>query len=104
MQSDEEEEELKYPDECRVLDIMNQKYYDAVAFFNDTQDKTQLPLAIKEFQRFSHFYNEKMLKYLEFDPSDIEEDIYLRLPEEMKSRLNDPKIIKEIQVIKVRKA
>jgi len=28
--SDDEDSEVKYPDECRVLDIMKEKYYDAI--------------------------------------------------------------------------
>ena len=35
----EEEEELKYPDECRVMDIMKDKYQDAIAFFENATDK-----------------------------------------------------------------
>ena len=35
----EKEEELEYPEECKVLDIMKDKYYDAVAFYQDTDDK-----------------------------------------------------------------
>lgn len=73
--SDEEEPNLTCPEECRVLDIMKTKYYDAIQFFNDTNDKKQVGLAVKEYQRFSYFY-EKMSKYLEFDPSEIEDDIY----------------------------
>lgn len=34
--------DLTYPDECKVLDIMKEKYYEAVQFFNDTEDKKQL--------------------------------------------------------------
>ena len=34
-----DEKELTYPEECRVLDIMKDKYYDAVQFFHDTEDK-----------------------------------------------------------------
>ena len=45
-----------------------------------------------------------MAKYLEFDPAEIEDDIYQRLNEEIKLRLSDPKIIKEIHIIKRRKA
>ncbi len=76
-----EEEELAYPDECHVIDIMRQKYFDAIAFFYDTNDKKQLNLAVKEYQRFSLFY-EKMSRYLEMDPNSIEEDVYSRLDEE----------------------
>lgn len=35
----DEENEVQYPEECRVLDIMKEKYYDAINFFNDTNDK-----------------------------------------------------------------
>lgn len=35
----DDEKELEYPEECRVLDIMKDKYYDAIQFFNDTEDK-----------------------------------------------------------------
>jgi hypothetical protein len=58
---------LEYPEECKVLDIMRDKYYDAIAFYCDTDDKKQMKLAVKEYQRFHNFY-EKMSKYLEFDP------------------------------------
>ena len=34
-----EEEDLPYPEECRVLDIMRDKYHEAVRFFTDTNDK-----------------------------------------------------------------
>ncbi len=54
---------------------MKGKYYDAIQFFNDTEDKKQLELAVKEYQKFSYLY-EKMSKHLEFDPEDIEDDIY----------------------------
>ena len=37
--SDEEDANFTYPEECRVLDIMKDKYYDAIQFFNDTNDK-----------------------------------------------------------------
>lgn len=102
-ESDDEDIDLSYPEECRVLDIMKDKYYDAVQFFNDTEDKKQLGLAVKEYQRFSYLY-EKMSKYLEFDPSDIEDDIYNRLGETDKSSLANHKIIREINIIRRRKA
>ena len=82
---------------------MKDKYYDAVQFFHDTDDKKQLALAVKEYQRFCFFY-EKMSKYLEFDPTQIEEDVYQRLDEPTRDLLSDPKIIKEINIIRRRKA
>ena len=100
---EEEESKLEYPEECKVLDIMKGKYYDAIQFFNDTEDKKQLELAVKEYQKFSYLY-EKMSKYLEFDPEDIEEDIYQRLNEEEKELLSDPKIVQAINVLRHRKA
>ena len=48
-QEDDEEIDLPYPEECRVLDIMRDKYQEAVRFFTDTNDKKQSALAIKEF-------------------------------------------------------
>ncbi len=45
----DQELEKPYPEECRVLDIMKEKYLEAVRFFNDTNDKKQLNLAIKEY-------------------------------------------------------
>lgn len=38
---DDEKEEDAYtvPEECKVLGIMKEKYYDAVQFFHDTEDK-----------------------------------------------------------------
>lgn len=47
--SESEEEDFSYPEECRVLDIMKEKYYDAVQFFHDTDDKKQTALAVKEY-------------------------------------------------------
>jgi len=44
-----DEIDLPYPEECRVLDIMRDKYHEAVRFFTDTNDKKQQVLAIKEF-------------------------------------------------------
>lgn len=82
---------------------MKGKYYDAIQFFNDTEDKKQLELAVKEYQKFSYLY-EKMSKYLEFDPEDIEDDIYQRLNEEEKDLLSDPKVIQAINVLRHRKA
>ena len=60
--------DLKYPEECRVLDIMREKYHEAIRFFTDTNDKKQQMLAVNEFQRFAYFYHEKMGKYISFDP------------------------------------
>jgi hypothetical protein len=45
-----------------------------------------------------------MAKYLEFDPTDIEDDIYQRLSQDMKDALANPKILKEINIIRIRKA
>ena len=90
----DKELDLPYPDECRVLDIMRDKYLDAVRFFTDTNDKAQLNLAVKEYQRFCTFYHEKMTRYLEFDPMEIEDDIYSRLSEDTKEALNDQLIVR----------
>ncbi len=98
-----EEEDLTYPEEGRVLDLMKDKYYDAVQFFNDTNDKTQCDLAIKEYQSFSYLYD-KMARNLEFDPSDIEDEIYNRLEDSLKHQLSDSKILKEMNVIRRRRA
>ena len=73
---------------------MRDKYQEAVRFFTDTNDKKQSALAIKEFQKFAYFYHEKMTKYLFFDPTEIEEDIYQRLSEDTKEALCDRLIIK----------
>jgi hypothetical protein len=83
---------------------MKQKYLEAVRFFSDTNDKKQLNLAIKEHQNFCSFYHEKMTKYLEFDPLQIEDDIYTRLPEECKELLTDPLIVRQVLLICRRKA
>ena len=72
---DDNEEEFVYPEECKVLDIMREKYHDAIQFMYDTEDKKQLGIAVKEYQRFSYFYT-KMSRYLEFDPQEIEDEIY----------------------------
>lgn len=45
-----------------------------------------------------------MSKYLEFNPEDIEEDVYQRLSEEDRSNLSNPKVIKEINIIGRRNA
>lgn len=45
-----------------------------------------------------------MGKYLDFDPDNIEEDVYNRLDENMKLMLSNPKIIKEINIIRIRRA
>jgi hypothetical protein len=45
-----------------------------------------------------------MSKFLEFDPTDIEDDIYNRLSESDKDSLSNPKIIREINIIRHRKA
>lgn len=45
-----------------------------------------------------------MSRYIEFDPQDIEDEIYQRLDERLKDALANPKIIKEINVIRMRKA
>jgi hypothetical protein len=102
IQQEEEEEALVYPEECRVLDIMRDKYYEAISFFNDT-DKKQLPTAIKEYQRFRTFYN-KMSEHLEFNPCRIEDDIYERLSDDHKILLANREIIKEINFLRIRKA
>jgi hypothetical protein len=103
-QDEAEEIDLPYPEECRVLDIMRDKYHEAVRFFTDTNDKKQSALAVKEFQRFAYFYHEKMTKYLFFDPTDIEEDIYQRLSEETRSALCDRHLVRQIRAICRRRA
>lgn len=45
-----------------------------------------------------------MNKYIEFDPEEIEDEIYQRLNENLKDSLSNPKIIKEINIIRMRKA
>ena len=95
--------DMSYPEECRVLDIMKDKYYDAVQFFHDTNDKKQLAIAVKEYQRFCYFY-EKMSKFLEFDIDDIEEDVYSRLSDRTREKLCDSKVVKQINIIRRRKA
>jgi hypothetical protein len=42
----EDEHHYDYPEECKVLDIMKEKYYDAVQFFRDTDDSKQLKIAV----------------------------------------------------------
>jgi len=36
---DDDDLDLPYPEECRVLDIMKDKYLEAIRFFTDTNDK-----------------------------------------------------------------
>lgn len=45
-----------------------------------------------------------MGKYLDFDPDNVEEDVYNRLDENMKLMLSNPKIVKEINIIRIRRA
>ena len=45
-----------------------------------------------------------MQKFLDFDPSEIEEDVYTRLPENIKEKLADARIIRAIDEIRHRKA
>ena len=45
-----------------------------------------------------------MTRYLLFDPTSIEEDIYQRLNEDTKEALSDPTIIRQIRAICRRKA
>lgn len=45
-----------------------------------------------------------MNKYIEFDPEEIEEDVYNRLSEELKLALANPKILREINIIRMKKA
>ena len=49
-------EDLKYPDECKVMDIMREKYQDAIAFFDSSSEKDQVYLAVKENQIFRSIY------------------------------------------------
>ena len=62
-----------------------------------------MKIGIKEYQRFSYFY-EKMSKNLSFDPENIEDDVYKRLPEEYKSHLANPNIVNEINKIRMKRA
>ena len=45
-----------------------------------------------------------MNKYLEFDPTDIEDEIYNTLDENIRLNLSNPKIIKAINEIRIRRA
>ena len=49
---------------------------------------------MKEYQRFAYFYYEKMQRYLQFDPTQIEEDVYIRLSEDTKQALANPLVIR----------
>ena len=104
---DKEEENLKYPDECRVMDIMKDKYIDAIAFFDQStaeKDKDQVYIAVKEFQMFRSIYHDRMQKYLEFDPDEIEDEVYQRLSENTKKALSNQDVLKELAIINVRRA
>jgi len=79
---------------------MKEKYFDAIAFFYETEDKAQLKISVKEYQRFSFFYD-KMNKYLELDPSNIEEDVYNVLDEETKKGLNNLFVLQEMNKIRI---
>ena len=45
-----------------------------------------------------------MTKYLEFDPKEIEEDVYSRMPEGLKNSISNSALIKEINMIRIKKA
>ena len=59
---------------------------------------------MKEYQRFAYFYYEKMQRYLQFDPTQIEEDVYIRLSEDTKQALANPLVIRQILIICHKKA
>lgn len=85
---------------------MKEKYYGAVEFFSHSdkeEDQKQLVIAVKEYQRFSKFY-EKMNKYLIFDPDEIEEEVYSRLDEDSKVALANPLVVAEIHQYRIKKA
>ena len=45
-----------------------------------------------------------MAKYLDFDPTEIEEDVYIKLDEDLKKLLSNPKIIREMNLIRIKRA
>ena len=45
-----------------------------------------------------------MSKYTEFDPEEIEEDIYMRLSEEKREQLCRPEVIREMNAIRMKRA
>ena len=45
-----------------------------------------------------------MAKYLDFDPAEIEEEVYIRLDDDLKKLLSNPKIIQEMNVIRIKRA
>ena len=103
-EEDEEEKLLKYPDECKVMDIMKDKYQDAIAFFDTSAEKDQVYLAVKENQVFRSIYYDNQFKYLTFDPEEIEDEIYQRLSENVRQALSSRDVLKEMRIILVRRA
>ena len=86
---------------------MKDKYIDAIAFFDQStaeKDKDQVYIAVKEFQMFRSIYHDRMQKYLEFDPDEIEDEVYQRLSENTKKALSNQDVLKELAIINVRRA
>ena len=96
-------EEMKVPDECQILYIMRRKYSDLVEHFNDAENKEQLEICRKEYQRFSYVF-QKMHRNLVFDPDNIEEQLYLILNEETKSALANREVVAEMNRVRIRQA
>ena len=44
------------------------------------------------------------MKHLEFDPSEIEDEVYSRLDDSVKSSMAKPEVLKEMRIILVRRA
>ena len=44
------------------------------------------------------------MKHLEFDPSEIEDEVYSRLDDSVKSSMATPEVLKEMRIILVRRA
>lgn len=44
------------------------------------------------------------MKHLEFDPSEIEDEVYSRLDDSVQSSMAKPEVLKEMRIILVRRA
>ena len=67
-------ETVAFPDECKVLNIMKEKYVVAINFFFEIGNYDQLYLAIDGNQRFKIFY-ESLNKLSSFETANIEEAV-----------------------------
>lgn len=95
---------LETPREIKIMRTIKEKYADCMEFFRDTDDNKQVLLTVEEFNKFSKTSYQKMMKYYNFNPANIEPQLLEVLPEETKELLNDEAIVQEINSLKVKEA